>query len=197
MSSRRFFLQATAGTLGACLAFNWRDVAAAAHEAHQAARSPDPAPPAFFTPQEFAVVEAMAAQIVPSDATPGAREAGAAHFIDRALASFFAYAAPGFRSQLAEFQADCRARHPDADSFATLTHEQQVDWLRTREQTPLFTQARALTLLGLFSLPEYGGNRCGLGWQLIGFEDRHVFAPPFGDYDRDYPGFGIVPPRGA
>jgi len=101
---------------------------------------------------------------------------GAVHFIDRALASFFAHAAPGFRSQLAEFQADCRARHPDADSFATLTHEQQVDWLRTREQTPLFTQARALTLLGLFSLPEYGGNRGGLGWQLIGFEDARQFA---------------------
>jgi hypothetical protein len=42
-------------------------------------------------------------------------------------------------------------------------------------------------------MPEYGGNREGLGWKLIGFEDRHIFEPPFGYYDRDYPGFEIEP----
>ena len=31
----------------------------------------------------------------------------------------------------------------------------------------------------------------GYYWLLLGFEDRHVFEPPFGDYDRDYPGFTI------
>jgi hypothetical protein len=41
----------------------------------------------------------------------------------------------------------------------------------------------------MFSLPAYGGNRDGVGWKLIGFEDEHVFHPPFGYYDRDYPGF--------
>ena len=46
-----------------------------------------------------------------------------------------------------------------------------------------------LTLFGMFSMPAYGGNRDGVGWTLIGFEDAHVFHPPFGYYDRDYPGF--------
>jgi hypothetical protein len=41
----------------------------------------------------------------------------------------------------------------------------------------------------MFTLPTYGGNRDGVGWKLIGFEDRHTFQPPFGYYDRDYPGF--------
>ena len=50
-----------------------------------------------------------------------------------------------------------------------------------------------LTLLGMFSLPSYGGNRGGVGWKLIGFEDAHVFQSPFGYYDRDYPGFVIDP----
>ena len=27
----------------------------------------------------------------------------------------------------------------------------------------------------------------------MGFEDRHVFVPPFGYYDRNYPGFVIDP----
>ena len=39
-----------------------------------------------------------------------------------------------------------------------------------------------------------GGD--GLGWGLIGFQDQHVFSPPFGHYDRDYPGFEMpAPPR--
>ena len=40
----------------------------------------------------------------------------------------------------------------------------------------------------------YVKSQAGVGWKLIGFEDRHVFQPPFGYYDRDYPGFVIDPP---
>ncbi len=38
--------------------------------------------PQFFTPAEYAVVERLADIIIPSDATPGAKEAGVAEFID-------------------------------------------------------------------------------------------------------------------
>jgi hypothetical protein len=38
----------------------------------------------------------------------------------------------------------------------------------------------------MFSLPEYGGNKDELGWQLIGFEDRHVWTQPYGFYDADH-----------
>jgi hypothetical protein len=48
---------------------------------------------------------------------------------------------------------------------------------------------RFLTILGLLALPRYGGNRDEIGWKLIGFNDAHAFNPPFGYYDRDYPGF--------
>jgi hypothetical protein len=44
----------------------------------------------------------------------------------------------------------------------------------------------------MFALPAYGGNASEQGWQLLGFEDTHAFAPPFGHYDRDYPGFAKV-----
>jgi hypothetical protein len=46
-----------------------------------------------------------------------------------------------------------------------------------------------LTVIGMFTMPAYGGNRGGAGWKLLGFEDSHAFHPPFGYYDRDYPGF--------
>ena len=54
-------------------------------------------------------------------------------------------------------------------------------------------QVAGLALLGLVALPKYGGNRDKLGWQLLGFEDRHFWQPPFGHYDADYPGFEPYP----
>ena len=140
---------------------------------------------------ESADIEAVAAQIIPTDDSPGAREAGVVYFIDRALATFFSQMAGDYRAQLAAFQTAFRAQHPAARSFASLPSEQQVEYLKGVDQTPFFTTTRLLTLLGMFSLPEYGGNRNGVGWKLIGFEDAHFFRPPFGYYDRDYPGFVI------
>jgi hypothetical protein len=55
------------------------------------------------------------------------------------------------------------------------------------DTTAFFDQARLLTLCGMFSNPAYGGNRDKLGWKLIGFEDQHIFEPPFGWYDREVP----------
>ena len=143
----------------------------------------------FFRPAEAADVEAVTARIVPSDDSPGAREAGAVYFIDRALSTFFSRFAAEYRELLAGFQAAYRQRHPDAESFASLTAEQQDQFLKGVEQTPFFSATQTLTLTGMFASPSYGGNRNGAGWALIGFEDHHVFQPPFGYYDRGYAGF--------
>ncbi len=89
---------------------------------------------------------------------------------------------------LAEFQAAARAAYPQSPSFAALPPARQIEFLGTVDTTPFFDQARMLTVCGLFSSPAYGGNRDSVGWKLLGFEDQHVFEPPFGYYDRDYPG---------
>jgi gluconate 2-dehydrogenase gamma chain len=187
--SRRSFLRSLSGILGASgLALEWSDLEAAVHDARHAAEASQPAQASFLTPEEAADVSAISAQIIPSDGTPGAREAGVVFFIDRALATFFAPIAQEFRAQLAEFQASCRASHP-REAFATLSSEQQIELLRSVESTPFFVRMRWFTVLGMFAMPAYGGNRDGAGWKLLGFEDQHVFEPPFGHYDRDYPGF--------
>ena len=54
-----------------------------------------------------------------------------------------------------------------------------------------FQTMRYLTLAGMFSHPNHGGNRDKLGWQLLGFEDRHSWQPPFGHYDAGYTGFEV------
>ena len=65
----------------------------------------------------------------------------------------------------------------------------QIAFLKTVDRTPFFESMRVLTLLGMFTSPQYGGNFEGAGWKLLGFQDEHVFNPPFGYYDKDYAGF--------
>ena len=190
--SRRSLMHAIAGIVATAVTpIVWADVVHAMGRAHGARQGTAAAKLSFLTAAEAADVEAVAAQIIPTDDSPGAREAGVVYFIDRALATFYAQLAADYRGQLAAFQAAYRQSHPAAQSFASLTPEQQVNYLKGIDGTPFFQMTRLLTLLGMFALPEYGGNRDGVGWTLIGFEDRHVFRPPFGYYDRDYPGFAI------
>lgn len=192
--SRRSLIHAIAGIVAtAATPLGWADVAHALDQSGAVGQGGAAPKLSLLTAAEAADVEAVAAQIVPTDDTPGAREAGVVYFIDRALGSFYAQLAGDYRAQLAAFQAAYRQRHPAAQSFASLTSDQQIDYLRRIDATPFFEMTRLLTLLGMFALPEYGGNRDGVGWKLIGFEDRHVFRPPFGFYDRDYPGFAIDP----
>ena len=195
--TRRALLEAVASAFGAA-ALPW-DLGAFEQESHQAHAAASPSgdgPAAFLTSAEAVDVEAVAAQIIPTDDTPGAREAGVVHFIDRALATFLWPLAADYRTQLVGFQAGYLAGHPEARSFASLTPAQQIAHLTEVERTPFFDTTRLLTLLGMFSMPAYGGNRDGVGWKLIGFDDQHAFQSPFGHYDRDYPGF-VVDPSGT
>jgi gluconate 2-dehydrogenase gamma chain len=190
--SRRSLLQAIAATLAtAATPFSWAEIAQGMDEAPAAAQAGREAKISLLSAAEAADIEAVAAQIIPTDDSPGAREAGVVYFIDRALATFLSQLTGDYRAQLAAFQAAYRERYPAAASFAALTPEQQVEYLKGVDQTPFFATTRLLTLLGMFSAPSYGGNRDGVGWKLLGFEDSHVFQPPFGYYDRDYPGFVI------
>jgi hypothetical protein len=189
-ASRRFFLASTSAALtGTWLASNWPGIAAAAQHAEHAAAAVVPASFSILSAPDAADVEAIAAQILPSGATPGAREARAVYFIDHALATFFSDRAGAFRSGLTQFQLAFRTAHPAAAAFATASADEQVAFLKEVDRTAFFENIRALTILGTLSSAQYGGNYQGLGWKLVGFEDQHIFVPPFGYYDRDYAGF--------
>jgi gluconate 2-dehydrogenase gamma chain len=188
-SSRRSFLLSSGGLLTSVwIAAHWPAIAAAAHHAESAAAVAEPRFE-FFDAADAADVEAISAQIVPSGATPGAREAHAVHFIDRALATFFSGWSGDFRAGLTEFQSAYRASNPASASFAKAGPNEQIAYLGTVDRTPFFESVRTLTLLGMFSSPQYGGNYRGSGWKMMGFVDQHAFTPPFGYYDREYTGF--------
>jgi gluconate 2-dehydrogenase gamma chain len=195
--TRRALLQAiTAALTAAGTSFDWADVVEAADHVHSSVQGRADTKLSMLTAAEAADVEAVSAQIVPTDDTPGAREAGVVFFIDLALASYFPQMAAEYRAQLAAFQAAFRKKHPAAGSFASLTSDRQIEYLTEVEHTRFFATTRVFTLLGMFTHPSYGGNRNGVGWKLLGFEDAHVFQPPFGYYDRHYPGFVVDPGRG-
>ena len=82
--------------------------------------------PQFFTAAEYAMVERLAEIIIPSDGTPGAKEAGVAEFIDFMVASD-PEVQYGFRMGLAWLNA--HAEQTDGKRFVELTPEQQSSLL--------------------------------------------------------------------
>ncbi len=132
--------------------------------------------------EEFA---AIADRIIPPDDTPGAREAGVVHFMDTVLGDQRDAELEILRAGLRELQDRTNAEFQVA-GFSALSAEQQDRLLREIENTEFFATIRYLAVAGMFALPEYGGNRDGVGYRLIGYEPRSVWQPPFGFYDEDY-----------
>jgi gluconate 2-dehydrogenase gamma chain len=183
-TGRRGFLRGSVAALGfTWLASNWSLVAAAAKAASVASAAGE----GFrnLSPADAADLAAIAAHIIPTDETPGATEAGVIWFIDEALGGFMAGGAKDLHDGLAEFDAFVAAKGDGKTRFAELDGAQQEAILHARDSTPFFQTVHFLTLAGMFSMPSYGGNRDGVGWKLIGFDHRYVWAPPFGYYDAE------------
>lgn len=160
-------------------------IAAAWQHAHQAASSATPPKLEFLSFSDAQDVEAMASQIIPSNDTPGAKEAGVLFFIDRALAGWDREKRAIYRSGLADLQERRRAAYPQSASLAALTPDQLVHLMKEIENTPFFEVLRVHTILGFCGPPSYGGNRDGIGWSHLSVEDKMIFEPPFGYYDAE------------
>jgi gluconate 2-dehydrogenase gamma chain len=185
--SRRNFMIKSGASLGAAwLLSRLPEIEAAQEHAHHAALAQAPAKFEFFTPEQSVEVEAIAEQILPTDSTPGAREARVVYFIDRALATFAAVDRVLFVEGLKDLQKKTRKRFGKATKFSSLNSSQQTELLKGIEKGEFFELIRTMTILGMFSNPEYGGNYNQIGWKLLGFEDQFHFKSPFGFYDAEY-----------
>lgn len=185
--TRRDFLFQLSGAAGAAwLAANWPAIAAAQEHAHRAAQATVPPKLEFFTPEQAVEVEAMAAQIIPTDDTPGAREARVIYFMDRALMTFDQDKKEPYTKGLELLAAKTKELFPGAAKFSALGPEQQIAVLKAIEKEPFFGLVRAHTVMGFLSDPSRGGNAGKAGWQVMGFEDRFVWKPPFGHYDAEW-----------
>lgn len=163
----------------------------------------EPAPPSleasetallFFNEHEARTVDAIAARIIPGDeADPGAREAGATTYVDRALAGFLRELQTFYRRGLSRLDDDCREQ--TGSSFADLSADEQdrilgrleagaqgaagesevrdVSWNDESLLATFFEVIREHVLQGTFCDPVHGGNRGLVGWRLIGFPGAH------------------------
>ena len=195
--SRRDFLSRSGGVFGAAwLAANFPAIAAAANAAHRVASGEVEESFEFFPAADAALIDAICAHIIPSEgAGPGAREAKVVVFIDRAMTGFAKSGADDFVAGLKGFAQAFSDAWPQEASFASAEKSVQQEFFATQVDSGFFGFVRFLTHVGMFALPSYGGNFQKKGWELMGFEDRHVFHPPFGYYDRDYPGFEAIAAR--
>jgi gluconate 2-dehydrogenase gamma chain len=123
---------------------------------------------AVLTSGELAALDAACARLVPTDDLgPGAKEAQAAIYIDRALKGALASSRDEYARGLADLDARAKAR--SQKPFAGLDAAGQDAVLRDVERTPFFAMLRAHTLQGMFCDPIYGGNTNFVGWDLIGY----------------------------
>jgi gluconate 2-dehydrogenase gamma chain len=182
-SRRQFLIESVAGLGGAWVAANYASIVDAQAYVQQAASSGQPITLAFFTEAQAAEVEAMAAQIIPSDGTPGAREAHVINFIDRALVTFEKNQQQAYVKGLQELDGQTKALVPSATKFSALTSDQQIQVLTAMEKTPFFNLVRTHTITGFFASPIHGGNYNKVGWKLVNYDDSLNHKPPFGYYD--------------
>lgn len=188
ISRRDFVLRST--TAGAWMAFAvaCREEAGASRDEQAHTPSPEvPPPPAtlvHFTPAQAREVEAIAARIIPTDETPGSREAGVVYFMDRALTTFSSSDQKLFADGLADLERRVSRAHRGVASFASLAVDQQDVLLRRIEKTPFFDAVRFGTIAGMFAHPRHGGNRDYAGWKLLGRDPVFEYSAPFGWYDQ-------------
>ena len=185
-SRRTVVISSVTGLASIWLASNWPGILAAQEHAHAVAKSAAPATFQFFSPDQAVEVESITAQIIPTDDSPGAREAGAVYFIDRALTTFDQDKQTTYAEGLTGLRTKTQELFPNANKFSELNSAQQIQLLTAIEHSAFFAQVRLHTIVGFFANPEYGGNREKIGWNLIGFDDKFDWQPPFGYYDREY-----------
>ena len=131
-----------------------------------------------LTPAEADLLDAVVARLIPSDELgPGAKEAGAVHYIDRALGGALASSRQAYTSGLDAL--DKYSQSSRGDAFARLSPIDQDSVLIdvetgaatgfTGSSAVFFNMVLNHTHQGTFGDPYYGGNANFVGWDLIGY----------------------------
>jgi gluconate 2-dehydrogenase gamma chain len=131
-----------------------------------------------LTAAEADVLEAICARLIPTDANgPGAAEARAARYIDRALAGFLAPNRAAYAAGLAAIDgfalksrgmAFAKLLPADQDALLGDVEAGKADGLPAGPSS-FFNLVRTHTIQGTFCDPFYGGNANFVGWDLIGY----------------------------
>lgn len=156
------------------------------------AQDTSPAPRAL-TEAQMRTLEAFIDRLIPEDELgPGAVAAGAQNYIDTQLAGYLAGEKAAFVAGLEGLEDYARRVHGAA--FTELSPEKRDEVLTAMDTNKaegfanarnFFTRARRLTLEGTFGDPHYGGNKNGIGWDIIRYPGpRPATGPEDQQLDR-------------
>jgi gluconate 2-dehydrogenase gamma chain len=140
--------------------------------------------PVSLTPAEAETLRAIIARIIPADENgPGALEARADRYIDRALAGALknqrsmytaGLAAVDAYSQSAKGSAFAKLSTSDQDLILTEIQSDRATGFAGGGSGQFFNLVRTHAIQGTFSDPFYGGNENFIGWDLIGYPGARV-----------------------
>jgi gluconate 2-dehydrogenase gamma chain len=197
VSRRDLFRTAGAGAAAAVAAAPLVQETATAQPAAQTFPAAAPQLEALetLTAAEADILEAICARLIPSDENgPGATEARAAHYIDRALTGPLRGSRNAYAAGLAAIDVYAEAKKGAAfvklaphDQDAVLTDmESNVATGFMPSAAAFFDLLRTHTIQGTFCDPYYGGNASFIGWDLVNYpglrmavaeEDQRLTAP--------------------
>ncbi len=192
--SRRDLLKlagtAAAAAAGAATSSAPADAAALEQRARPRPR-PVREPLKALTPHEADLLDRLAELLVPSDEHgPGATEAMAVRYIDRALAGALADQREAYRVGLEALER--YARQTRGAAFLQLTETRQISLLIDVESgtatganvgfagssAQFFGLVRGHVMQGTFGDPHYGGNEGFVGWDLVGYPGVRTVVTP-------------------
>jgi len=137
-----------------------------------------------LTARQARFIDAIAERILPATDTPGAIEAGAVFYIDRALGGPYPHLLSRYARGLRALNGHAKKQFGAA--FEKLSGEQQDSLLgdleagkiaQLRDGEAFFELLRTHVLEGVFGEPSYGGNRGMIGWKLVGFPGQQWGYP--------------------
>jgi gluconate 2-dehydrogenase gamma chain len=124
---------------------------------------PEPGRPTFFQPNEFQALEMLTECIIPRSDTPGAKDAGVALLIDKAIVARPSLG-PSYRGGIADLNAVAQGAY--GSEFAALTQEQQIKVLTPLSLETDSSLGQFFTLVKNMTIDAYYKTEVGLKEEL-------------------------------
>lgn len=124
---------------------------------------PSPSKPTFFQPSEFHTMEALSERIIPRSDTPGAKDAGVALLIDRAILADPTLVQP-FRAGLADLNAISLSSY--GQEFVALNEAQQIAVLTPMSLDDASSVGKFFAMVKDMTVDAYYRTEAGLKTEL-------------------------------
>jgi len=132
----------------------------------------------FFTEEEATLLDALVEQIIPTDESMGARDAGATNFIDKQLMGPYTRFQEIYRKGLSLIQKTSKAQYQKR--FEELAWDKQTKFLESMEAGKLndsnwekgfdkefFELIRSHTMQSFYGSPRHGGNKNNVSYKML------------------------------